>query len=208
MPRVAHPPSRSWSPEILGQPDRRWGLLALLVVSLGPALGLAQSSERIRNLITAGTVEGLRWPSFRAQQPSVGEFYESAAYAPAWFQQGRLSPQADSTIQLLQDAWKKGLDPEDYDGSRWAERRQGLQRSAADVAAFDVALTVSAMRYLSDLRVGRVNPKHVGFDLAVEQKHYDLARFLRERLLTSTDVPATVESLELRSVAIDAPSRR
>ncbi|HEV8018272.1 MAG TPA: L,D-transpeptidase family protein [Steroidobacteraceae bacterium] len=174
----------------------RWSLLALLVVSLGSSLGVAQPAERIRSLVAAGTVEGMRWPGFAAQQASVREFYESAGYAAAWFQQGKLSSQADSMIQLLQDAWKKGLDPEDYDGPRWAGRRQGLQGSRGDVAGFDVALTVCAMRYLSDLRLGRVNPKHVGFDLDVDQKHYDLARFLRERLLTSSNVAATVESLE------------
>ena len=173
-----------------------WSLVALLLASLAPALGVAQSSDRIRSLVAAGSVEGMRWPGFGAQQSNVREFYESAGYAPAWFQQGKLSPQAESMIQLLQDAWKKGLDPEDYDGPRWAQRRQGLRGSQADLAGFDVALTVCAMRYLSDLRVGRVNPKHVGFDLDVAQKHLDLAQFLRERLLTSTDVPATVQSIE------------
>jgi L,D-transpeptidase YcbB len=173
-----------------------WSLLALLLAALGPAPATAQPAESIRSLVTAGAVEGMRWPGFRAQQPSVREFYESAGYAPAWLRQGQLSPQADSMIELLQEAWKKGLDPEDYDGPRWAERRQTLQRSPAEVPAFDVALTVCAMRYLSDLRVGRVDPQHVGFNLDVGQKHYDLARFLRERLLPSAEVSATVQSLE------------
>jgi murein L,D-transpeptidase YcbB/YkuD len=52
------------------------------------------------------------------------------------------------------------------------------------------------MRYISDLRVGRINPQHVAFDLTVEQKKYDLAQFLRDRLLSAPDIPAVLDSIE------------
>ncbi len=64
----------------------RWNLLALLVVARGPSLGLAQPSERIRSLVAAGTVEGMRSRGFGVQQSGVREFYESGGYAAAWFQ--------------------------------------------------------------------------------------------------------------------------
>ena len=99
-------------------------------------------------------------------------------------------------IQLFDSAWKKGLDPEDYDASRWAARRESLQRSNGDVGQFDVQLTVSAMRYISDLHVGRVNPRHVGFQLDTAQKKYDLAQFLRDRILPAADVSAVLDAIE------------
>jgi murein L,D-transpeptidase YcbB/YkuD len=99
-------------------------------------------------------------------------------------------------MQLFQDAWKKGLEPEDYDASRWEARRQALQRPGADAAAFDVALTVNVMRYVSDLRIGRINPQHVKFGLSVEQKKYDLAQFMRDRLLPAADPVAMLASVE------------
>jgi hypothetical protein len=80
-------------------------------------------------------------------------------------------------IELLRDAGKKGLNPEDYNVSRRDERIRTLQASAngSDLACFDVALTVCSMRYVSDLHIGRINPAHVKFGLSVEQKKYDLA---------------------------------
>ena len=47
---------------------------------------------------------------------------------------------------------------------------------------FDVALTVSVMRYISDLHLGRVDPAtyHSRFD--VERDKFDRARFLLERI--------------------------
>ena len=167
----------------------------ILLVLLTPCAG-AQAPARIESLVNAGTLDGMRSRDFRAYQESVREFYAPSGYAPAWVQGTTPSAQALSMIQLLEEAWKKGLDPEDYDGGRWQARREALAQANADVAAFDVALTVCAMRYVADLRIGRVNPRHVGFDLTVEQKKYDLAQFVRSRLLGASDLSAVVESIE------------
>jgi murein L,D-transpeptidase YcbB/YkuD len=52
------------------------------------------------------------------------------------------------------------------------------------------------MRYISDLHIGRINPKHLKFGLSVEQKKYDLPQFLRDRLLAASDVPAILDEVE------------
>jgi hypothetical protein len=44
-------------------------------------------------------------------------------------------------------------------------------------ARFDLALTVCTMRYISDMRIGRINPKHFAFGLDVSQKKLDLPDF-------------------------------
>jgi murein L,D-transpeptidase YcbB/YkuD len=88
------------------------------------------------------------------------------------------------------------LEPEDYDASRWDARVQALKEPNADPAAFDVALSVCTMRYVSDLHIGRINPQHFNFDLDVDHKKYDLAHFVRERLLTATDIPALLDTVE------------
>jgi len=177
---------------------RRFRLIWLqvpLVVAL-TCLAVAQTPPGIQNLVAAGTLDGMRWPNFSDYQPWLKKFYGRSGYAPAWVEGNQPSRQALAMIELFKNAWQKGLEPEDYDASRWEARRQALQGSAAEVASFDVALTVSTMRYISDLRIGRINPQHFKFDLDVEQKKYNLARFLRERLLPASDPSAVLDRIE------------
>src|SRR5215469_859313 len=167
---------------------------ALLGVALTCA-AFAQPSS-IQSVISAGQLNEMRWSNFRDLQTSLREFYQSAGYAPAWIQGDAPSPQALAMIDLFRNAWKKGLEPEDYDASRWDGRLAALRSSAADVSDFDVAVTVCTMRYISDLRIGRINPKHFAFGLNVEQKKYDLAQFLRDRVLTASDMSAALDGVE------------
>jgi L,D-transpeptidase YcbB len=178
---------------------RAWALVGSLLVGasgLVPSSAVGQPAARIESLVKTGVVEGMQSTNFRAYQASVQEFYAPASYSTAWVQQGGVSPQGAAMIQLFENAWKKGLEPGDYDASRWAPRIQSLQRPGGDVGQFDVQLTVSAMRYISDLHVGRVNPQHVGFELLTAQKKYDLAQFLRNRILPAADVPAALDAIE------------
>jgi len=170
---------------------------AVLMAGLTTLLSGQQPSD-IQNLVTSGNLEGMRWPNFSDYRTWLQKFYEPGGYAPAWVQGTQPVPQAASMIQIFRDAGKKGLDPEDYDAARWEARTRALQGSASgpEVARFDVALTVCTMRYVSDLRIGRINPAHFHVGLSVEQKKYDLAQFLRDRILTASNVPAVLDGVE------------
>lgn len=107
------------------------------------------------------------------------------------------TPAAVGFIKAFNDAAAKGLNPEDYDSSRWPARVAALNPQAEDaVAQFDIAMTVCVMRYISDLRIGRVNPQHFNFDINVAQKKYDLAEFVSDNAVDVTDVPKLVASVE------------
>jgi L,D-transpeptidase YcbB len=166
---------------------------ALIVATVLGAAAWAQSG--IQALVAGGRIEGVRWPDFRDVRPAVQEFY-GADYTPAWLAGGRPTPQALAMIQIFQDAWKKGLEPEDYDASRWAARMQNLQSGAGNPAVFDVSLTVCTLRYVSALRIGRINPKHLKFNFHVGGKENNLAGFVRGSLLSASDLAATLDSIE------------
>src|SRR5215469_7910375 len=185
---------RSYAPRLTRRISCGWRLAFLVVLFTCP--GVAQVSSKIQGIVSAGNLAGMRWPNFRDYSPWLQKFYQPAGYAPAWVQGNDPSAQARAMIDLFQNAGKKGLNREDYDSSRWEGRIRDLQRSDADLAAFDVALTVSTMRYVSDLRIGRINPQHFKFGLSVEQKKYDLADFLRNRLLTSSDLAGVIQGVE------------
>jgi len=181
-------------------------LIALALLSataglgLGPqgTTGVSETSTRLREIVSAGHLSDLRWPEFSDYKVPLQSFYAPAGYAPAWLREdGKPTSQALALIQVLEAADAKGLLAEDYDGSRWAERLTRLQSPSSDAEArFDAALTVGVMRYVSDLRIGRVNPRHFKFNLDVGPKRYDLSLFLRQKLVGSDDILAALYDVE------------
>jgi L,D-transpeptidase YcbB len=166
----------------------------------GPGTADASSESRVslRDIVTAGRLSDLRWPDFSDYRTQVANFYDSAGFVSAWLSNNGPTQQAQTVIDVLKRADSKGLNAEDYDGSRWPDRLARMRQSPspADQARFDAALTVCTMRYISDLHIGRVNPRHFKFNLNTASKKYDLPLFLRERLINGTDVRAELEQVE------------
>ncbi|HVB57920.1 MAG TPA: L,D-transpeptidase family protein [Candidatus Acidoferrales bacterium] len=154
-----------------------------------------------RAIIDAGNLPGMRWPDFNDHRADLKAFYEAYGYALPWLEEMQPTPQALSMITLLQAADQKGLSADDYDGPRWAERLETLrptsrEPSESDAVRFDMALTVSAMRYISDLHVGRVNPVHLDFAVDVQSRKYDLPEFLIQNIVGAADLSKAVASVE------------
>src|SRR4029077_10672024 len=102
---------------------------------------------------------------------------------------------------LLLHAEQKGLNADDYDGPRWSARLALLKPAAAqpteaDALRFDVALTVCAMRYISDLNIGQVNPRHFDFGVHVETKKYELHDLLKDHVVDGSDVTGALALVE------------
>jgi L,D-transpeptidase YcbB len=155
----------------------------------------------LRAIIQSGNLSDLRWPDFSDYDKHVQKFYESFGYSLPWVRGMQPTAQAEQAILLLLQAEQRGLAAEDYDGPRWSDRRAKLKPSAAqpseaDAVRFDAALTVCVMRYISDLRIGRVNPKHFAFGLDVNAKKYDLSEFTKENVVDASDVASVLAKVE------------
>jgi murein L,D-transpeptidase YcbB/YkuD len=155
----------------------------------------------LRAIIESGNLADLRWPDFQDYEKQVQKFYESYGYALPWVRDMQPTKQAQQVIALLKHAEQKGLSAEDYDDSHWADRLAKLrptapQPSEPDAVRFDVALTVCAMRYVSDLHIGKVNPKHFDFGLDIETKKYDLPEFMRDHVVDAPDVSSVLVQVE------------
>jgi L,D-transpeptidase YcbB len=151
-----------------------------------------------KEMLDATANPNLRWPDFSDYQPIVAQFYDDRNYEVAWTRDDVPTASAIAFIKMFEDAGAKGLIPEDYDASRWAARVQKLNndKSPDTISAFDVAMTVNVMRYISDLRIGRVNPSHFNFDINVADKKYDLAEFVSDNAVDATDVPGLIAKAE------------
>jgi murein L,D-transpeptidase YcbB/YkuD len=142
--------------------------------------------------------DDLRWPDFAPYKTEFSKFYEANGSSLVWVQNGQIRPQALAVIEVLKNANSRGLDPEDYDGSRWPARILKLQQnpSEQDLVSFDTALTVSAMRYVRAVHVGRANPQEFNFQFDNGESQFGLADFLQSKVANAADPAAEIEKLE------------
>ena len=159
---------------------------------------LPETEGALRSSVQSGRLDDLRWPDFSDYRADVDNFYRPSGYALTWIQGDAPTKRAREMVEMLRRADAEGLNPEDYDGPQWAERFARLEasHSSEDEARFDVALTVCAMRYISDVRIGRINPKHFQFGLDVEHKKLNLPSFLRELVSEQTGLEARLAGIE------------
>ena len=148
---------------------------------------LSAISSELRALAAKGQLgNNLGSAAYREQ---IKRLYESANFAPLWINGDQPTSQATSLIGILRASRLKGLNPSDYDAERLATQSSSLKgASAAAQASFDATLTQSTMRYISDLRIGRINPKHLKFDIDVRSKQYDLPQFLAQQVVHAGNV--------------------
>jgi murein L,D-transpeptidase YcbB/YkuD len=169
--------------------------------SAAPQQLSAESQAALRAIVQAGYLAEMRWPDFSDYRKHVVKFYESYGYSLPWVRGMQPTPQAQEAIVLLLKADQKGLSAEDYDGSRWNARLAKLRPTAQrpteeDALKFDATLTVCVMRYISDLHIGKVNPRHFDFGIDVETKKYDLPDFLKNHVVDGSNVADILAQVE------------
>ena len=158
-------------------------------------------ASNLQAVVGSPKLADAKWADFSDLQEPVQQFYTDRNWEVAWTRDGKPTAVAMRLMELFGDAAKKGLQPEDYDSSKWAGRTQQVtaNRTSGDaVAQFDVAMTVDAMRYLSDLHLGRINPQALNFDIDVPTRRaaFDLATLVNEQLVDADDVTSVVNGVE------------
>ena len=185
-------------------------LLSIIVVSRRAISASESRPQQSQGTLTPAAVTALhtivdmarnydlRWPDFAPYKAEFGKFYVANGDSLVWVPNGQVRPQALAVIEVLKNANSRGLDPEDYDGPRWPARILKLQQSPSeqDLVSFDTALTVSAMRYVRAVHVGRANPKQFNFQFDNGESQFGLADFLQSKVANATDPAAEIEKLE------------
>jgi L,D-transpeptidase YcbB len=167
-------------------------------------------ADTISDIVDSGKLSILRWPNYSEFQPQVNQFYDGRNYELAWTRDGKPTDSAAAMMQVFANAEQKGLVPADYDGDRWLQRMQQLDairkkhdtsdEAEQTVAQFDVAMTVAAMRYLSDVHLGRVNPQALNFDIDVPSRRakFDVPSIIDDQFVDADahEIEDAVEKLE------------
>ncbi len=130
-------------------------------------------------------------PAFFAQEPAIETvegrdiraFSQRTGHRPVWIDaQGHPTEQAWTVLARLRAAGEDGLDADDYGGTALEYEAKALGQDVAQVpagaVAFDEGLTASALRFLRDLHLGRVDPRELGMDLDHPVEPHDFAALL------------------------------
>jgi len=202
---------RRWFIVILGSVITVAGIIVLRQERVPASASLRQQPPRgggqtltpagvsaLRAIADFGRNPDLRWPDFAPYKTEFATFYENNGYSLRWLQDGGARPQALAIIEVLKNADSRGLEPGDYDASRWPERLSKLSQnpSEQDLVRFDASLTVSAMRYIRAVHVGRANPKEFKFQLDNGDSQFNLADFVQTRVVNASDPAAEIQKLE------------
>ncbi len=161
--------------------------------------GATSLSVRLQEIAAAGKLPALRWPNFSDYRADFLQLYQGYNFAPLWMSAtGQPTQQALTVIRALESSRQKGLIPNDYDAGRWQGRLAALKVMPDPTAEadFDAALTVCTLRYISDLHIGRVNPKHFNFGIEIQKKKYNLPQFVAQYVLHLADVQAILNDVE------------
>jgi len=160
----------------------------------------AAGEQELRAILAGGRLADLQWPNFSEHSAAVKQFYVDSGDRLGWSRGGKPTSQAIETIGILEEADQKGLDSRDYDGVKWPARLKDLQTpggaTESPLVKFDVALTVSAIRYGTDLHLGKINPKilHKNFD--PEREKHDAGEFLWKNVVGASSVKAALAPIE------------
>ena len=172
-----------------------WRFLAVIALAVtAPAFAQSACDSELCRALVDGTLSDLRWPAFSDVSQDVQKLYKEEGNRLIWFESGIATPQAKTAIGVLVNAGSKGLDAEDYDGTRWA-KRSPLLSTQSQRERSDLALTVSLMRYVAALHFGRLNPGLYHSHLDPAHAQFDLVTVLRD-LAHNENPGALLASLE------------
>ena len=170
---------------------------AALSTSNEPADAAASSavSSELRGMAAKGQLgNNLNTTGYREQ---IKRLYESTNFASLWIKGDEPTSQATYLIEAFRASRLKGLNPSDYGAESLTTQSKSLKgASAAAQASFDATLTLATMRYISDLRIGRINPKHLKFGIDVQSKKYDLPEFITQQVASAGNVQSVLDQIE------------
>jgi murein L,D-transpeptidase YcbB/YkuD len=181
--------------------------LALLLVALlagascrseSPAT-VPATAERLADAALLRRTLARRCPADRPAPPGLPCDAAARLYAPAtrplWWTPRGPSPQARALARALRHAASRGLDPLHYATGARAVLTSTPPVPPALQAQRDVALSLAALRFVSDLAVGRVKPSEASVDLVPDTTLHDVVRDVSQ-LARASDVEQRLVALE------------
>lgn len=103
-------------------------------------------------------------------------FYKKNDYKAVWYPKGKESKAAKIALQVLKSTADEGLNPKDYIETK------ALPSSTPDWISKEVQLTARFLKYIQDIRVGRIDPQHIARFIKVDSPPTKPVTLLTEAL--------------------------
>ena len=135
------------------------GVALALLLGTGSAPAQDPVSAQIRIMIAQARHPWARRPDFPRYVDVLARLYGSRGDGPVWLAGNNLSSPGRAAVAELVAAAAQGLSPADYDAATLDGLARGLPHPSWDAVAlarFDLLLSVDLVRYLDELRAGRV----------------------------------------------------
>jgi len=153
-------------------PPSLWRQLGTTLVALGVCVAASWSGAPAATAVDAAPtfappIEAAAYPreAARLRDPTwLAQIYPPSGGAPVWFAPDGPRPSSAAALRALRSAADRGLRPADYDAEALDRAFREATSSGAGsdaLARADVALTATVLRFLSDLRFGRVRPQDI-----------------------------------------------
>lgn len=166
------------------------GIALAVGVALGGGRADALTAAEISALLEARLAEP--WPgslgSARTYAP-LQEFYQRHGYRPVWVTPEGPTPFVAQLAGILRAADREGLSPQAYETDRLEEGLGGGDAEA--LAELELLASRELLRYVSDLRTGRLSPREVDSELFIDRGDFGMAEVL-DNVLTAPHLTAVV----------------
>jgi len=129
----------------------------------------------------------LRNADFSRDSESLNRIYQNFDFRPIWLSAERSEKNLHDLTEILNDAPADGLNSTIYEADRVQEWIATSNTDANFLFSYDVALTISFVRYLHDLREGRLNPRDVQNTAHIGPKSaLDIGNLLKQHIGSET----------------------
>ncbi len=168
-------------------------LTVVAALGLGPRATAAVQSPVERELTRLFSETGpLELDGGSVSLDQVRRFYEARGGAPAWWEPQGWSERAVAAVDWLHAVRRDGLRPHDYPAT--LQPLPGADAPPALLARAELLLSVSLLRYVADVQVGRRVPGDMDPDLRVSPRQVDAVAVLSAGL-AALDFPAWLSTL-------------
>ena len=129
----------------------------------------------------------LRHADFGRVSESLNQIYQNSDFQPIWLTPNRSEKNLHDLIGILNNAPADGLNSTIYEADRIQEWITSPNTEGNFLFSYDVALTISLVRYLNDLREGQMNPRDVQNSAHIAPKPaLDIGNLLKQHIDSQT----------------------